>query len=228
MTRVLRWTVLAAVSIGAALAIISLLGGDFGEVQGKVIATSFIIAGGGLLVLACMSAWEDDRLGFVPWIGSAASIAGCVLLITGMWSELDNDDAWRLTASLLIIGAAVALASLLAMARLEPRYRWLSATGYGVVALVAASGIGLLWWDDPPDAAIRLFGVMAVLLATVVVSVPVLHFAGRGATAGYDRQLPVSHCPVCGTDLEATAGEPISCAECHTRFRVEVLALPAP
>ncbi len=223
LIRLVRWLIIAGVTIGSALAIVSLLGGEFGRTQGKIIATSFSTAGGGLLVLACLVAWEQGHLGPLPWFGSAVSTAGVGMLILGLWAELDSEEFVKAMATSLIVGGAIALLSLLTLAELAPRYRWVVGTAFGLLTIVAAYSIVLVWWEDPTDWAMRVFGVVAVLLASSIVTVPVLHLAAheevtRSTISGTPDR--IRHCPMCGAQMEGLVGQSLSCPSCGRRFRV--------
>lgn len=225
--RFVRWLVIASVAIGSVLAIISLLSGEFGRTQTKVLVTSFSIAGGGLLVLACMVAWERGRLGPLPWAGSAVSVAGISMLIIGIWAEIDSEVFVKAMATLLIAGGSISLLSLLAVADLERRYQWVGTAAFGLLGIVAAYAIVLVWWEDPTDWAMRIFGVVGVLLASSVVTVPVLHLATKGEAPQAtipSKSDKVRHCPMCGSEMDGLVDQSLLCPSCGRRFRVHAMS----
>ena len=124
MIRILRWLILTSVAVGALLAVVALLGAEFGEIHAKIIGTSFSVTGAGMLALASLSAWERSRLGPLPGIGAATTIAGVALLIVGIWLETESEAYWKTMGTLLVVATAVALVSLLSLGRLAHRYQW--------------------------------------------------------------------------------------------------------
>lgn len=220
---VLRRVIIASVTVGALLAIVALLGGDFGTTQGKIIGTSFSLAGGGVLVLACASAWERGRLGPLPAIGSIASTVGVVMLVVAIWAEPYSEPYVKTLGTAFIVGGAVALLSLFELARVSPRLRWLVDGARALLGIVAAFSIGLIWWNDPAEWAIRLFGVVAVLLAASTVSVLAMHLAGGQPRQPSRRPAGdrVRFCPMCGMPADAAPGSPVTCQECGSQFTVE-------
>ena len=225
MIRFLRWLILTSVVVGALLAVVALLGAEFGEVHAKIIGTSFSVTGAGMLVLASLSVWERSRLGPLPGIGATTAVAGVVLLIIGIWAEPESDAYWKTTGTLLIVAAAVALVSLLSLGRLAPRYRWVTNGGYALAGIVAGYACTLMWSEMEAQWAWRVFSVVFVLLASTTVAVPVLHRTGNEQVAPERTSGPIDDvrfCPRCGESLTAPFGRSATCPSCGSVFRVDL------
>ena len=87
----------ASVAVNAALGIVALFAGEFGETQGKVLMTSLSISAASVGSLAMLPARERGLLGNVP-------NAGIVLIITA--STVTNANAARITSLNLSATAA--------------------------------------------------------------------------------------------------------------------------
>ena len=208
MIRFLRWLILTSVAVGALLAVVALLGAEFGEIHAKIIVTSFSVTGAGMLALASLSAWERSRLGPLP----------------GIWAETESEVYWKAMGTLLVVAAAVALVSLLSLGCLAHRYQWVVNAGFALAAILAVYAIALMWGEVEDQWAWRVFSVIWVLLASTTVAVPVLHRTGR--------EHPIRHrvlgladevrfCPLCGEGLTAPFGESARCPSCGSTFQVE-------
>lgn len=219
--RPLLVVVLVSIAVNAALGVSALVAPGFGDTQGKILTTSACVTGAGLFALACLPALERRRLAFLPPIGIAASIAGFGLLVVGLWLETEEGVFWKSTGTLLSTGGWAALSSLLSLARLAPRFHrvFQAAVVFGLV--VMALGVTGMWAEISSDWFWRSFGVAAVLLGGLTLSIPVLQRVSRDelvAEAAEGRL--VRFCPACGHELAGDGGEPYVCPSCGARFSV--------
>lgn len=210
--------VLAAIAVTAALGLYAVLSSDFGDTQGKILATSAATSVASILALACMPAWDRRLLGPVPPLVAGLVLLALVMLVVGVWREdYYGDEHWDLFFTVLLLALCGVLTSLLALARLAPRYRW---TFYATISLtlcLTLLGIIALWKENPSDDFARLAGAVAVLSAAFVLAVPVLSRASRDDEPGPASDL--GHCPRCGRRL-ARAG---ACDGCGARFEVRYM-----
>jgi MFS family permease len=212
----------ASVTVNAVLGIVAVLSPDFGDTQGKILATSLCVTGAVLLALACEPAWERGLLGLVPLTGAVLGTAGFALAIGAIWAEPTSDTYGRLQFSVLAYAGACVLASLLALAALAPRRAWLPRVTYGLLAIGATMFATLPWLeDDAPEWFLRTFGVVMIVLAAFVVTIPVLHWIDRrelaaiGSVAG-----EVHYCPYCGNGISAELDSEAVCGRCGREFVV--------
>jgi len=210
----------ASVALNAALAIVALLAGSFGELEGKILFSSLCVTGALVLVLACEAARERGALGLLPRAGSAASLAGFALLIAGIWTESEDSSLTRITSTLLAAAVAAALVSLLSLAELPPRFRWTFRAAAALAILLAALLVSGIWGEWESDWFWRWLGAVAVALAAFVIVVPVLGRIGRRETGVAAAR--VSFCPQCGSPVSARAGAEARCDACGSVFVVTV------
>jgi hypothetical protein len=212
----------AAVAVNAALGIYAVLVPDFGDAEGKVLATSLCVTGAVVVALACEPAWERGVLGPVPAVTALLGVAGFALVLVGIWAE-PEDEVWgRLVGTAFTLTAAGVVASLLAVARLAPRHRWVFRAALALLAVAAALVVGSVWTDDPAEWYVRILGVALIALAAVVVSVPVLHWVDRAELAAAEVAATgdVAFCPFCGRPLHGAMGDELRCGRCGRTFAV--------
>ena len=211
----------ASVSVNAALGIYAVLAPGFGETQGKVLATSLCVTGAVLLALACEPAWERCILGQVPISSAMVGAIGFALTIGVLWIQPESDAWGKTAASILTIAVVGALASLLALARLAPPHAWVSRVTLVLLAVGGAMYASLPWLEDPGEWFLRSYGVVMIVLAAFVVSVPVLHWMDRGALAIAEASSSaVRFCPYCGRQLEGAVARAVTCGRCGRAFMV--------
>lgn len=211
-----------AVAVNAALGIYAVLVPDFGETEGKVLATSLCVTGAVVVALACEPAWEHGLLGPVPVVTVVLGAAGFTLVLVGIWTEADTETWGRIVGTTFTLTAAGVVACLLALARLAPRHRRVLHAGLVLLAVAAGLVVGLVWTDDPGEWYIRVLGVALIALAAVVVTVPVLHWVDRGELAAAEAGAAgeVAFCPFCGRSLQGAVGGRLYCPRCGRAFSV--------
>jgi hypothetical protein len=180
LRRPLLMLVLGAIVVTVALALYAVLLPGFGDVQGKVLATSACVTGASLLVLACLPAWERGLARLAPAVGAGATLAGLALIVVAIWEEPSQDGYWKSVGTFLLVGGWGTLVSLLALAELAPRYRWTFLAAAGLALLLTAIAVVAMWSAPSSGLFERLAAGVAVLTAAFVVVVPVLSRASRG------------------------------------------------
>jgi hypothetical protein len=211
-----------SVAANATLGIYAVLAPNFGETQGKILATSLCVTGAVLFALACEPAWERGLLSPVPYAGAALGAVGFTLAIGAIWTEPESQAWGRAMGSIFGFAVACVFASLLALAPLAPRRAWIFKVMLVLLGLGAAMYSVLMWLgDDPPDEYLRAFGVVMIVLAAFVVTVPVLHWVDRGALAAAEAATgSIRFCPYCGKKLAGEISIEFECAECGRGFTI--------
>jgi hypothetical protein len=210
-----------SVAVNAALGIYAVLAPDFGDTQGKILATSLCVTGAVLLALACEPAWERRLLGFVPPMSAALGAIGFGLTVASIWAEPSSELWGKLVATVFTASVAGVAASLIALARVAPRHGWLVKVTFALLGLAAVL-YGVLPWlgDDPSEWYVRGLGVVMIGLAAFAVSVPVVHWLDRGALAVAEATDAIRFCPYCGRSVAGDPGGEVSCDRCGRGFTV--------
>ncbi|MGH1506255.1 MAG: hypothetical protein ACRBI6_22080, partial [Acidimicrobiales bacterium] len=98
-----------SVAVNAVLGIWALLSSDFGETQGKVLLTSFLVSAAMLSVLVNTPAMRRRVAWPAPHVGAATGAIGFVLLIGFVWFDPGADAWWKTVGSLLTVAAGATL-----------------------------------------------------------------------------------------------------------------------
>jgi hypothetical protein len=212
-----------SIAVNAALGIYALLAGDFAGVEEDILYTSLAVSAAGVLSLACLPALERGRLGPLPIVGIVSSVTACVAFVAVIWADGSLDVLERSAGTLAVVAVMLAWSCVVGLARLVPRFRWVTWVAV-VLALALAALVALaLWGAGDTDEFGRVVGVVAVLLAAFTLLVPLLHRAGRSELARLDAGgALVRFCPACGARVSAEPGTPARCSSCGARFRVEL------
>ncbi|MDP6822814.1 MAG: hypothetical protein QF554_05935 [Dehalococcoidia bacterium] len=208
-----------SVVISAALAIISLIRGEFGDTDGKILMTALAVAAASVLTLSNGIVLERGRSGLLASLPSLAilvSITGFVLLIVMVWNDFEFEDLGKTAASVVIVGVALTHWSLVSIARIPARFRWLRNAAYPLSGLLAAFLVSALWERVEGPATAQTVGVIGVLTVATSIILPVLQ---RLSPSGTTKRRGVSYCPYCGKSLRGVSGR-ITCPSCDSAFRV--------
>lgn len=218
MRRIALIVLVVSVAVSALVGIVSLVMGEFGETQTKVLLTSLCVTGASILAMACGAALDRARWRAVPFAGIGLAVAGFALVILLIWIEGRHDDAWKAAATLLIFATSAAHASLLSLARLPPSRRWLHAAALVSNVVLALFLATALWADLDEDWVGRAVGVLTILLCAFTILVPVVHRFGKPPVEGR-AETRIRFCPSCRARLDAPAGR-ATCDACGATFRV--------
>lgn len=184
------WTIIVSLVMAAGIGIFTIVSGEFGETQGKVLLTTLAVAAFAILAL-CHLAIINRDVRIVGWVGIGTSVLAFVAaatLIWWNWGEFGYGGASDVYAtitkafSLLTLAAvSFAHANLMLLLAATP-LRWLrialdlNLVLIGLVPLLVAPAI-LTDGAFPPqslaDVYWRFFGVVLILDALGTVALPV-------------------------------------------------------
>ena len=213
--------VLYVVAVNAAVGISVLVAGGTGRTGGKILLTSLTLTGGVMLGLACsIGRWT---LGWsAAWLaGIASAAAGVGMVVVGIWAAPDAAAYWKATGSLATIAASVALVSLVGLASLADRHRWVLVVVAGLVTLLGLMLIIGMWSEIDSSWFWRVFGSVAVALAAFTLAAPVLGRADRREETSPGPAIRlVTFCPNCGSPVERGSAVSTRCGRCGAAFTV--------
>jgi hypothetical protein len=176
--------IIVSLSIAALFGIVTLLTGEFGELQGKILLTTLLLAGFSITAL-CHLAVVGRAQRIVGFVGIAVSALAFLLGAVLIWRSWESwGDEWEAAlkafAVLSISAASLAHANLLLLLgeRRNRAVRVGLAVTLVLIALVAVLVVIPILTDgripgDIGDAYWRVFGVFAILdvLGTIVLPV---------------------------------------------------------
>lgn len=192
-----------SVGINAALGIVALLGGAFGDLQGRVLATSFLVSAAMGSVLVNVPAQRRPIRPPLPLVGAIGGAGGFSILILMAWIDDVPEPLLKLAASGLTVGAAATLAAALRLVGHPATARWLSAVTEAAIAALAATILLVVWGGGGGGTWIaRLIGIESVVVAAGTLLLPVLTRFSSSRDAGPPGTIT---CPHCGEPIDVAA-----------------------
>ena len=207
-------------SVSALLAIAILLVGRFGSVEGRILGTTALLAGYGVVALPGVVLFDQERNRRLAAANAALSAVAAALSLASLWGPSDVEAMGKSVGTATILAVAAAQASALAARRQErdPRIvRRLFAASCTTVTLAAGAGTALVWTQPNEATYPRFLGALVVLDLLLVALQPVLARARPTATPhrfavvlASGETFPVT---IEGGDLATAAAKAIRAAE---------------
>lgn len=187
--RIAIWTVIISLVVTALIGIYTIVSGEFGETQSRVMLTTLAVAGFSILALCHLAVFGRDVKVF-GWVGIGTSGVALVLaatLIWWNWSDFmyqPSDLYTNLTKSFAIsalVAVSLAHANLMLLLQNSP-LRWIRtalSVALVLITIVPTLVIPVVVSDGtfPPmsfqDVYWRFFGVILILDALATIALPV-------------------------------------------------------
>jgi hypothetical protein len=173
--RRLFWRGAAALLVVAALVALSaLLGGDFDETDGEILATLGVVLLAGGVFLAGLGLRDQQKAGPVAIAILVAAPLCSLALLVDIWRGFEGDDTgrWAGTALMVLVACGVLGSNLLTYR--NPALAWLMWGEAVALTGALASTLWLIWIHDPGDGSAKLAAACWILAVLGWVLVPVL------------------------------------------------------
>jgi hypothetical protein len=175
--RILLLAVAGLLSASALLAIGILLVGHFGETEGRILATTALLAGYGLVGLPSTVLFDQGRSRRFAVGGLALAAVGAALALAAVWTDNPSAALGKAVGTVTALALASAQVAALAARRRErdpTSVRRLYALSSALATTVAAMFTALLWAQIEQEGYARVLGALVVLDLLVVALQPIL------------------------------------------------------
>jgi hypothetical protein len=198
----LLYALVVSVVLGAILGIVLILRNSWGWFEIRVMLTTVIIAVASLCGLACELSKLPFGVNLLPRAGLILTLISAVMLLLGMWPEIDNEAYWKATVTVSIFAVATVHVCLLSIARLAGRFRWVSFIGYqliyGLAVILAIALIG----EIDSEGMWRFIAALSIVVAAITLVIPILQRIGRMDSRQQDLLMPIDQRNVASIDAE--------------------------
>jgi hypothetical protein len=191
LRRPLLGLVAVALCVTALVAIAAIAGGNFGELEARVVLSTTALAVYGLLALPAGLLFERGHKRLLAGANASLSAAAFVVALVALWSSLGEGPGpftWKTLLVLSLFAVATAQAAAVELRRRPtdpPSLRalvWIAAAaGYGDAALGSVAGI----LEISDSGYYRLLGAIAVVDALMLALLPIVRRAARFAVSTF-------------------------------------------
>jgi hypothetical protein len=185
--RILLFVVVGLLCASALLAIAILLLGRFGDVERRIVATTLLLAGYGVVSLPGVLLLDQGRRRMLAKGVVGLACAGAALAIISVWGFSDVDAVGRSVGTATVLAVALAQVAALAARRADrdpPTVRRLFAASCVTAAAVAGAAIALLWTQPSASLYARLLAALVVLDLLLVALQPLTSALASGTPPG--------------------------------------------
>ncbi|MGV3482857.1 MAG: hypothetical protein ACO1RT_00415 [Planctomycetaceae bacterium] len=202
LTKPLLYALIGSVLLGAALAIFFVLRGTWNWFEIRVILTTLTIAAASLCGLACELSKTPLGLNLLPKFGLVVTAIGAVMLLIGIWADISGDMYWKLTTCVCIFSVATVHVSLLSIAKLGRRFRWVYTVACQIIFGLAIMLAIIILAEIDSDTAWRLVAALSIVVAAITLVIPILHRIGKLEAPPGEFLLPIDQRNVAAIDGE--------------------------
>lgn len=184
--RLLLSAVAVLLSVSAVLAIVVLLVGRFGRTEGRILGSTALLAGFGLVALPSVVLLDKERARRLAVAGVATAALGAGMALAAIWGTSGGDTVGRAVGTAVVVALAVSQACAVEARRaaVDPAsVRRLYAASSATAAVAAVVAIVLVWTGPHGTLAPRLLGALVVLDLLLVALQPILARARAGEAA---------------------------------------------
>lgn len=164
----------------ALIAMVTVLTGTWGETQAKILASTLTISAASICSMSCIAFVEKRKRKPLGLIGIFLSITAAILLITGMWPEINSDGYWKTTLTFGVFAVALAHAFLLSLPDLDDRQKWIQPVTAVTIGILAFQIVIAFWGEINNDWYYRFLILIAILLGLETLVIPILMKLRKG------------------------------------------------
>lgn len=168
-------------ALTAIFAIISVLIGEFGPIQQKILLTTFSISAASILSMACAAFIEKRKNVRLGLAGILLSAAAAILVIVGIWMDIKSDEYWKTTGTFIVAALAFAHAFLLILPDLDTRHKWVQRAAAVSIGILAVQIASMVWEYFNSDVYVRILSIMAIVVGLETLVIPMMMKLRKGA-----------------------------------------------
>ncbi|GHB91495.1 hypothetical protein [Cerasicoccus arenae] len=161
-------------SLTALIGIATVLTGEFGELQLKILATTFTISAASICAMACAAFIEKRAMPALGWTGIGLNFLAATMLLFAMWAELGDEYYWKITITLIVLGLGFAHALLLQLPDLGKKHDWIPAIAAASVAALAVFIIVAFWGEIDNEGYYRGLAVISIIVVLFTLIIPIM------------------------------------------------------
>ena len=170
----------------AAVAILCVLNGEFGEFEIKVLITTFSISGASICSMSCAAFIEKRRNVSLGGLGILFSSMAALMIIFGAWFEVGWDGYWKTTVTFVVFGVAMAHAFLLRLPDLDWQHQWTQMVSSISIGILSLQIVGALWGEIDEEAYYRMVAVVSIVVVLLTMVIPILMKMRKGEAGEAD------------------------------------------
>jgi hypothetical protein len=166
----------------ALIAVVTVLVGNFGELQFKILASSFSVSIASICAMSGAVFMESRGPRWLGVLGIVIALIGVLLVNLGLWLEPGNWTFWKIAFVFVVVSLGLAHGFLLQLPSLNVAYKWVQPLSAISIALLVALISAALIFDLSGDWLWRVMTVVAIVVVLCSALIPILLRLGASST----------------------------------------------
>jgi hypothetical protein len=211
LKKLFLYSLIVSVSLSALIGIGVILFGNFGDFEGKVLATTFTIACTSILGLACGAYLETKRGKILPTFGIGFSIISAIMCLILIWNSfnIDNEVFLKMLGSITMLAVACSHLSLISIAKLDAKFQWSKIVLTVCVWVLVSILLYLIWFQPNADSEfiVRIIAVLSIIITSLTIVTPIFYKLGTGLPEAEEIDAEINRLKTRIADLEQRKSE---------------------
>lgn len=165
---------IAFLAFTALISIVFIFGEEFGDIQVRILMTSFTISISSICAMSCAAFIERRKMVNLGLTGMTVSVLTGLLVITVIWIDPNNDIFYKLIASMIAASLSFAHAFLLMLPELDKKHEWVQQSAAITITLLLTMIISMIWWEVENEFIFRMLGAVAIVVGLQTLVIPIL------------------------------------------------------
>ncbi len=158
----------------ALIAVVTVLIGNFGELQGKILMSSFSVSIASICAMSGAVFIESRGPRWLGVLGIVIALVGLLLLNVGLWFETGGWTYWKFVFVFVVVSLGLAHGFLLQLPTLSNAHRWVQPLSALSIAVLVALISAALIWEWSGDWLWRTMTVVAIVVVLCSALIPIL------------------------------------------------------
>jgi hypothetical protein len=214
LKKLFLYSLIVSVSLSALIGIGVILLRNFGDFEGKVLATTFTIACTSILGLACGAYLETKRGKILPTFGIVFSIISAIMFFFLIWADrvFDNETFLKTLGSITMSAVACSHLSLISIAKLDAKFQWSKIALTVCVWVLVSILLYLMWFQPNADSEfiVRFIAVLSIIITSLTIVTPIFYKLSTGLPKAEEIDAEINRLKTRIIELEQQKAEIVS------------------
>lgn len=158
----------------AVIAIVTVISGEVGDIQARILGTTFTISIASICAMSCAAFLERRTFKPAGIAGMIFSLLSAILIITEIWTTIAGDLYYKITVAVVVGAFSFAHSLLLYLPDLAKDKQWVQRAVAVTIGVLAVQIIAGIWFEIDHELYFRAMTVVAILVGLETLVIPIL------------------------------------------------------
>jgi hypothetical protein len=174
------WLFVGFLGLTALVAIVTVLIGEFDELDGKILGTTFTLSAASICAMSCAAFIEKRKVVSLGIAGIGAAALAAAMVIIGMWAEIGEEIYLKSLGTMIVLAVGFAHTFLLVLPDLVKQHRWAQPVAMLLIFILGLQILFAIWIEPDADLYFKILTVFAILVGLMTLMIPILLKIGKG------------------------------------------------